>query len=136
MLWLAIGLGVALALRRPLLFPLVAMAVLAANFASVGVKSAVERPRPPVHYPDIGALVPTPESSSFPSGHAAIAFAAAVVLAFEVPRLAWAVLVLAAAVAFSRAYVGVHYPADVAAGAALGAFVATALLLLVRALRR
>lgn len=134
--WLVIGLVAAIALRRPLLFPAVAAAVFMANLASVALKEVVDRPRPPLRLPQIEPLVGTPESASFPSGHAAISFAAAVVLCAALPRLWPVFLGLAAAVAFSRPYVGVHYPSDVVAGAVLGALVATALLLLVRALRR
>ena len=84
----------------------------------------------------IDVLVTTPSTAAFPSGHAATSFAAAVVLALALPALAPAFLVLAAAVSFSRLYVGVHFPLDVIAGAVLGVAVATALLLLARALRR
>jgi undecaprenyl-diphosphatase len=53
-------------------------------------------------------------------------------LSFAFPRFAPLLYVLAAAVAFSRVYVGVHYPLDVLGGAALGALIAVALRLLVR----
>jgi undecaprenyl-diphosphatase len=80
--------------------------------------------------------VHTPHSGSFPSGHATIAFACATVIAWQVPRLAFPAFALAAAIAWSRVYVGVHWPLDVLGGAALGVLVATALLTLVEALRR
>jgi undecaprenyl-diphosphatase len=62
-------------------------------------------------------------SSSFPAGHAATAFAGAVLLSLLAPRLAPAFLALATLIGLSRIYDGVHYPTDVLAGAALGALV-------------
>lgn len=132
-LWIAIGVVVAVGLRRPAVALAVPAMVLLADLAASGLKHAVDRERPE-HKVD--ALVATPSTPAFPSGHAATSFAAAVLLAAAVPPLAPAFLVLAAAVALSRVYVGVHYPLDVVAGAALGVLVATALLLLARALRR
>jgi undecaprenyl-diphosphatase len=107
-------------------------AVALADWSSIGIKALVGRDRPPLRYPEPKTLVPTPHDASFPSGHAATSFAAATMLAFAFPRLAPAFLVLAAAVGFSRIYVGVHYPLDVLGGAALGALIAIALRRLVR----
>ncbi|KUL54755.1 phosphoesterase, partial [Streptomyces sp. NRRL F-4489] len=61
-----------------------------------------------------------PFTSSFPSGHAASAAAFATGVAFEKPWWGLALAPVAASVAFSRVYTGVHYPGDVLAGAALG----------------
>ena len=118
--------------RRWGVLVLTVAAVAVADWSASGIKALVPRDRPSVRYAVPKALVSVPHDHSFPSGHAATSFAGATVLAFAYPRLAPALLVLAAAVAFSRVYVGVHYPLDVIAGAALGVLVATALRLLVR----
>ncbi len=88
-----------------------------AHLVSMGVKRVVRRPRP-AH---VEPLVRTAGRHSFPSSHATSAAAAAVAFgalgAYTVPPLA-------AAMCLSRLVVGVHYPSDVAAGAALGALTA------------
>ncbi|WP_329337840.1 phosphatase PAP2 family protein [Streptomyces sp. NBC_01352] len=88
-----------------------------AHLVSMGVKRVVRRPRP-AH---VEPLVSTVGRHSFPSSHATSAVAAAV--AFGALG-AYAVPPLAAAMCVSRLVVGVHYPSDVAAGAALGALTA------------
>ena len=108
------------------------IAVALADWSAAGLKALVDRDRPPVDYPRPKALVPVPRDASFPSGHAATSFAAATILTFAFRPFAPVLFVLAAAVAFSRVYVGVHYPLYVVGGAALGVLVATALRLLVR----
>ena len=130
LVWLGLGLLLALVRRRVAPFLLVAVAVGVADGVAGLVKLAVGEHRPRGTHP----LVALPHSSSFPSGHSATAFAGAVVLSYLVPRAAPALLVLAAGIAYSRLYVGVHFPLDVVAGAGIG--VATALLLLVAARRR
>ena len=112
------------------------VAVALADWTSMAIRALVDRPRPPLRYPEPKTLVPLPHDGSFPSGHAATSFAAATMLSFAFPAFAPALLILAAAVAFSRVYVGVHYPLDVIGGAALGVLVATALRRLVRVQRR
>jgi undecaprenyl-diphosphatase len=66
------------------------------------------------------ALIRMPRTTSFPSGHSASAFAFATAASLELPRLAPALVPLAGAVAYSRVHTGVHYPSDVAVGAAIG----------------
>ncbi|MFD7131276.1 phosphatase PAP2 family protein [Streptomyces sp. NPDC059894] len=90
-----------------------------AHLASTVVKRIVRRPRP-AH---VEPLVRTAGRHSFPSSHATSAAAAAVAYG---ALGAYAVAPLAAAVCLSRLVVGVHYPSDVAAGAALGALAARA----------
>jgi membrane-associated phospholipid phosphatase len=65
-------------------------------------------------------LIRMPRSTSFPSGHSAAAFAFATGACAELPILAPVLVPLAGAVAYSRVHTGVHYPSDVAAGAAIG----------------
>jgi undecaprenyl-diphosphatase len=60
---------------------------------------------------------------SFPSLHAASAFAPVAILDREFPKLKWFWLSFAVLVAFSRLYFGVHYLSDVVAGAFIGYFV-------------
>jgi membrane-associated phospholipid phosphatase len=94
-------------------------ALIAAALAGV-VKELVDRVRPALADPTLGALVATPTSPSFPSGHTTTAFAAAVAVGVLHPRLRWPLVALAALVGLSRIYLGVHYTFDVLAGAALG----------------
>ena len=136
LVWIAIAALVAALLRRPSVFVLTVGAVACADLLAFALKSAIDVNRPPVRYASPHALVHVPTDHSFPSGHSATSFAAALVLAHAVPRRAWLFYVLAAAIGFSRVYVGVHYPIDVLGGALLGLLVATALLRLARAPRR
>jgi len=113
------------------------------------VKKSVERPRPFVTQPAArlfgetgkGYVAPLPDGSlppkanrrSFPSAHAANWFAMATVVFFFYRRGAWCMFLMAALVAFSRVYNGVHYPGDVTIGAVLGAGYAIAFLVVVQA---
>jgi undecaprenyl-diphosphatase len=121
---------VALLLRNVWVFVAVAVAVLAADGLAGILKAAVGEKRP--NEPD--PLVTIPHSHSFPSGHTATSFAGATALSLLYPRGTPVFYVLAAAIAYSRLYLGVHFPLDVVGGAVIGA--ATALLLLAAARRR
>lgn len=90
---------------------------IAAAVANGPVKLAIRRQRPSRLVP---SLVPMPRSTSFPSGHSAAAFAFATGVCLELPALAFVLVPLAGAVAYSRTHAGVHYPSDVAAGVAIG----------------
>ncbi|MFJ3727106.1 phosphatase PAP2 family protein [Streptomyces sp. NPDC090045] len=116
----------------------VALAVLAplatavAYVASEAVKSTVAEERPCRAVAGAAASLvacPAPGDWSFPSNHAAIAGAATVALTLAVRRLALLTVPLALLMAFSRVFVGVHYPHDVALGLLLGGSVAALIVL-------
>jgi undecaprenyl-diphosphatase len=126
----------ALLWRRPSIFLFVLSGNLAATWASWGLRQAIGRERPPHRFHDPRPLVHVPVSDSFPSGHSATSFACAALLAWLTPLPKVPLFALAALIAFSRVYDGVHYPLDVLGGAALGLAVATALRLLAAGRRR
>ena len=129
-MWIALALALALLRRRWSILVVTAVCVYVADAIASVVKYAVGEKRP--DFPK--ALVAIPHSHSFPSGHTATAFAGATALSYFFPRATAAFVVLAAAIAYSRLYVGVHFPLDVLGGAAIG--VATSLLLLAAIRRR
>jgi undecaprenyl-diphosphatase len=136
LLWIVIALALCAVYRRWGVFALTVIAVALADWSATGLKALIGRPRPPVRYAEPKTLVPLPHDASFPSGHAATSFAAATMLSLSFPRFAPFLYVLAVAVAFSRVYVGVHYPLDVLGGAVLGVTVAAVLRWLVSRGRR
>ena len=95
-------------------------------FLSNGIiKTLIARPRPFDIYPDIIPLIGPPTNFSFPSGHTGFAFAAAFVMYRMLPRkYGVPALLLALLIAFSRLYLGVHYPSDVLFGILIGALTA------------
>lgn len=136
LVWMAIAAAYALLARRPPVFFATALAVLLAEVSSGTLKELIERDRPFVPEPEPEPIVRMPDTFSFPSGHATVSFACATVLAVVLPRLVVPFAVLAAAIAWSRVVVGVHYPLDVLTGLALGTIVGTAVVLALRRLRR
>ncbi|WP_329144627.1 phosphatase PAP2 family protein [Streptomyces sp. NBC_01456] len=125
LLWLGLAAGAAALggrpVRRAALRGVASLAVASATVNTLG-KGSVRRPRPVLDaVPVIRQLQRQPVTSSFPSGHAASAVAFATGVAFENKWWGLALAPVAASVAFSRVYTGVHYPGDVLAGAALGA---------------
>jgi len=131
--WIVLALVVAIVLRRPRVFVLVALATAAADLSAAAIKAVTGVERPAFRDALPRPLMHIPHDGSFPSGHAATSFACATVLASFVPRAAPLFYLLAVAIAFSRIYVGAHWVLDVVAGAALGAAIA---LLLLAAARR
>jgi undecaprenyl-diphosphatase len=91
-----------------------------ATLTSQTLKRACCRPRPSSQLPGFVALIDNPDVFSFPSGHAAVAFAVAVALAGHGAGLGPLAFALATAIGLSRIYLGAHYPLDVGVGALLG----------------
>src|SRR5262245_33968452 len=92
-----------------------------ALLANQAIAHLWERPRPFAAHPaDVHLLGPTTVDPSFPSDHAAAAFAIAVAVFMVSRRVGGVFLVLATAVGLSRIALGLHYPSDVLAGAVVG----------------
>jgi undecaprenyl-diphosphatase len=124
-LWLALGLfGLADRKWRAGAWRLLLTIGLALFLNNLVLKPLVARPRPAFAAVPERHLPPRPSSYSFPSGHTASSVAAAVALTRLWPsgRIAW--WVIAVLTAYSRLYLGHHYPLDIVAGAGVGILVA------------
>jgi undecaprenyl-diphosphatase len=138
-----LGSGWSMLAVLPLLYPLrtrrFAVALLA-TLSATGVvvwalKGVIGRHRPPVALLQVTALFGNPTDHSFPSGHAAGCFAFATFVGVVCQRagqekpararrlqlVSGLVFGLAGLISYSRVYLGCHFPADVVAGATLGA---------------
>lgn len=122
-----IGLWVAVMIwggRRGRIVGVLALVALALSdqLSSHLLKPLVGRIRPCNALPawDLRLLVRGSDAFSFPSSHASNSFAMATVFSWGWPRLLPVLFGIAGMVAYSRAYVGVHYPLDALGGALLG----------------
>jgi len=88
------------------------------------LKSKTSRPRPYAVVSAVRAGADPLDAFSFPSGHTLHAVAFSIVALAYYPALAWLVVPFTALVAASRVVLGLHYPSDVLAGAAIGALIA------------
>jgi undecaprenyl-diphosphatase len=141
--WVAVPLAGAvifLATPRSYLARALACAAIAgvlAGITNTQIKWAVHRPRPAVYFERQADLQEVKQAGSkvhevgiplrrdsFPSGHAATAFAAATILSLLYGGISAVAFITGLVVAYSRVYMGVHFPLDVVAGAALGSGIA------------
>lgn len=88
---------------------------------NLGLKNWVARVRPYHAMEGWEVAIPHPNGFSFPSGHTMHALGAATAILLCNRKLGTAAMVLAIMIAFTRIYLGVHYPTDVMAGMVLGA---------------
>ena len=106
--------------RETKMLGLLIIAGLTFSYYAVGfLKVAFARPRPFAALPNVILMGEMSKSPSFPSNHASTAFMTAVLLSSRFKKHALFYL-LAALMAFSRMYIGVHYPSDVLGGAFIG----------------
>lgn len=121
--WIALGMGLlALKKTRKAGAAVLLSLALGALVTNVFLKNAVARMRPYDYTAQILALLPPQHDFSFPSGHTCASFAAALACFWLLPRrYGVCALILAALIAFSRLYLGVHFPTDVLAGGLIGA---------------
>lgn len=104
------------------------LALFVSNAIVYLLKFIIAEPRPFLTLPNVDLLVYENGSYSFPSGHTASSFAAAVVIGLKYKfnfrgksyGLIYPLLAFAGVIGFSRIYIGVHYPLDVAFGALIG----------------
>ena len=98
------------------------IAALAINLliTNVILKQLFARVRPCDINTAIELLISRPTDYSFPSGHTSSSFAAATVIFCKDKRMGTLAVILAAAIAFSRLYLYLHYPSDIIGGFAIG----------------
>lgn len=124
--WILLTLGLLIFKKTRRVGVMSAVALLGALLIdNIILKNLVGRIRPYEVVEGLQCLIGAQKDFSFPSGHTGSSFASAVVCFKELPkRYGIPLLVLAFLIAFSRLYVGVHYPTDVLAGMVIGTLVA------------
>jgi undecaprenyl-diphosphatase len=97
-----------------------AVVALLVSGAFVGLSNLMYFRDRPFRYHEVNMLFYYPTDSSFPSNSAAVVFSIAATVWLCNRRWGWPMMLLAAGFAVSRVYCGVHYPADIVAGFAIG----------------
>lgn len=120
-IWIAIGVILLISKKyRKIGFTMLIALAITSIIGEGIIKNIIQRPRAFITFPDVEIIIRPPLSYSFPSGHTASSFAAAVVLGYYIKNLKVLFYFFAALVAFSRIYLFVHYPSDIIAGILLG----------------
>ena len=137
-IWIAIALiFVAIKKYRPAGFAILAALLMHLLICNIMLKPLIARIRPCDINTAVELLIPRPKDYSFPSGHTSASFAASTVILYADRRMGIAAVILAAAIAFSRLYLYVHYPSDILGGAVIGiAFGVLARYIVVNAMKR
>ena len=119
--WIAVGLAL-LPSKKYRRYGICLLGALVAGLliCNIGLKNIVARPRP-CWLESIDLLVKNPKDYSFPSGHTWSAVTGAWVATAANRKFGWVAIPLAAALAFSRLYLYVHFPSDILMGALIGA---------------
>jgi undecaprenyl-diphosphatase len=110
--------------KTAIVFLLCVIALVIGDVSSNMLKHIFERPRPCHTLIGVRILVGCGDSFSMPSSHSVNAFAVVATFSHFFRKTAIPMFAIAIAIAFSRIYVGVHYPSDVLAGAVWGGAVA------------
>mgnify|MGYP000003459946 CR=1 FL=1 len=120
-IWIAVAIGLLLTKKYRKYGVCLSLALVAGLLiCNVGLKNIVARPRP-CWQEAVALLVKNPRDYSFPSGHTWSAVTGAWVITAANRKFGWWAIPLAAALAFSRLYLFVHFPSDILSGALIGA---------------
>ena len=126
--------------RRGHVLIVAALACLISGLSNVAVKQVVDRPRPSAYFVSPNANSPKEDgrlyevhglgrrfyNHSFPSGHANTAFTIATLAVLILGIRFWPAFLAAMLIAYSRVYVGVHFPLDTLVGAFMGSLITLA----------
>ena len=125
-IWLLISIGL-LFHKKTRHVGILSLCALAVSFIinNVMLKNLFARSRPFDAINELNYLISKPTDYPFPSGHTGSSFASGGVLFLGLSKkYSWLFPALAGLIAFSRLYVGVHYPSDVIGGAVIGIVIA------------
>lgn len=126
MMWIAIAI-LLLLFKRTRKYGLLVLVSMALTYIlnNLLLKELIDRSRPYDVFDNVQRLIEKQRDPSFPSGHSASSFAAAMCIYLNAPKkYGIPILLLALLMALSRLYVGVHYPGDVVTGAIVGSLMA------------